>query len=241
MPNGHDTDLDNLILSYCYSARMPVELLRRDNVNEVLNMPHHNLTKAELVERLQRLVAKEWLQVSLRTSDALSPSEGVRVLAPMIDLARDAASDIHLSLTPTGGRMWEAFARPRWWAYISSEYADVINGRVHLIYRSPFRRPIDVLSDLIAYWTALRRPRHTMTKLDVWHPEDLPWKEFARGFELKIDTGTSPDTREGENYQSNSLSEVDGRLSDVVTHILSIWDVPFRFALKDLRVRLEQR
>jgi hypothetical protein len=61
----------------------------------------------------------------------------------------------------------------------------------------------------------------------------MPWKGFTRRFELKIDTGASPDSRDADNYHCDALLDVDQRLSDAVMYMLSIWDTPFRLALRD--------
>jgi hypothetical protein len=241
MPDGYDADLNNLLLSYCYSALMPVEILRRDNVNEVLNMPHHGLAQAALVRRLQRLVAREWLQVSLRSGDALPPDKGTAALAPMFVLSKDAARDVFLSITPAGGRVWEAFAKPRWWAFISNEGTEVVHGSVHLIYRSPLRKTIEAFGDLLGYWTILRRAPRTIRTVGTWRPMEMPWKGFPRGCELRIDTGADPASREGGNYECNDFTETDPRLNDILMYTLSVWEVPFRFALQELDGRLEQQ
>jgi len=238
MPAGYDADLDNLLLSYCHDAYMPVELLRRDDVDLVLNMPHHDLEKPALVGRLQDLVARQWLEVSLPAGNALPPDEGVRVLAPMLDLSKEQAREICLSLTPAGGRAWEAFAKPRWWAFISDEIAEVVDGRVHLVYRSPLRKTLEAFGDMITYTTILHGNPRRFTNLGSWQPARMAWKAFRRGCELRIDTGASPDSRVGECYQSNCLSDVSPGLQDIVMRALWIWDLPFRLALRELRGRL---
>jgi hypothetical protein len=238
MSVGHDLDRDNLLLSYCYCGRMPIAFLRRDDVDEVLNMPHHGMAKVRLAQRLQRLVGKQWLEASAPGSDPLPAAEGVKALTPMLDLPEQQAREICLSLTADGGEIWERFAKPRWWAFVSDEIANVIDGRVHLIYRSHSRRMIAVLGDMIDYSTHLRHERHVVREIGPWRPELIRWKTFRRGSELKIDTGISPDSREGQCYQGNCLSDVSDGLANVVLPILSVWRQPFRIALDELRSRL---
>jgi hypothetical protein len=241
MPDGYDADLDNLLLSYCHDGPMPAEFLRRDQVDLVLNMPHHGLEKPALVGRLQDLVARRWLDVSLRMRDALPPDEGIRVLAPLLEIPKDQAWEIRLSLTPAGGRAWEAFAKPRWWAFISQEDTEVVDGRVHLVYRSPLRKTLEAFADMITYATILRGAPKTFTTLGSWRPRGMEWKEFRRGCELRIDTGADPDSRTGENFECNDLREMDHGLAEIVMYSLWVWDMPFRFALCELNQRHRQK
>jgi hypothetical protein len=210
---------------------MPVSLgtLERADVDEVLNMPHHNCNANELRRALQRMIEAGLMTISFRAEDRTVPRvDDLTRIADAGESTPDFLNKIFLELTLAGGAEWEKYAAPRWRLFVDQDSPREIGGEVHLIFRSVTRAMIRLLRDLVAYWGGIPVADQTIEKLSHWNA--LYWKDFPTGYELRINTHTEEGSPMGQLY-SGGTSSAGGRLADVATYVTSLWDLGYRLRL----------
>jgi hypothetical protein len=212
---------------------MPVRILLAENVGERLNMPHHRLDRKLLIEELVGLVERDYMLVRFR--DNFQPEDrptSTRSLRGLLDAEPEAEGDLVLTLTKEGGAAWERYAQPDWLLYLENDVSEIIQGRVHFVVRGVTKRVVEVFGDLAAYWGHFPKSGHVIKPIGQWRA--LGWKDFQEGFELTIDSGVSPDSPEGKEYETG-LMGTNGWFRDLSMFSLSLWSLHFQLELGKLR------
>lgn len=102
---------------------IPAGWLGSDNLGEAINKQPHGLSQDELFETVLEL----WRQGLISFATGLNRTE-CKVLSTdeirnvLVEKFRPGKARTYLRLTSKGGRVWEAFAAPRWDDYISEGY-----------------------------------------------------------------------------------------------------------------------
>src|SRR5262245_14097803 len=259
MTSEEATKLDLLVLSYCHFAVLPLPQLLRKDVDCLLNMPHHGLSRDGLHNELIRLIEGGWLKLqygprvhlSLREMESLRatgwvepeglPDDEIMEEGAAVRILRAAQSGdsylarhIRVAVTALGGAVWSEFAKPKWHLFVDEDGPDDVDGRIQFCLRTSTRRMANLARDLLQQrGMNFREPDcYGISEIGSW--EALPWKRFKRGFALRIDSGAQVGTRLGEIY-SGGLGAVEGATADLVSHLCSLWDLEFHKKLPTLR------
>jgi len=260
MTTEEATKLDLLVLSYCHFAVLPLPQLLRKDVDCLLNMPHHGLSRDSLYDELIRLIERGWLELHygprvclpMREMDALRaagwrepedlPDDEVMANEAAIRILHSArvrgsylARHIRLTMTEGGGAVWAQFARPKWHLFMGQDGPDIVEDRVQFCLRASTRRMVHFARDLLQQrGMRFRDPEcYSISEIGPW--KALPWKTFKRGFALRIDSGAGVDTSHGEAYQGGLLA-VEGPTADLVNNLCQLWDLEFDRRLRTLRM-----
>jgi hypothetical protein len=102
---------------------IPAGFLARDDLDKLLNKQHHGLSQDELLATIFELSQQGLVSFITRhdqTERQFSNTDQIR--EALAEESRRGQSKTFLCLTADGGRVWEAFAAPRWNDYIADSY-----------------------------------------------------------------------------------------------------------------------
>lgn len=102
------------------------------SIQAALDCRGHGMDTTTLKRTVQRLAARGWIRLALAVDDA---DESLAADDALLDEALhttrkncDFTTTVSILLTPTGGAVWEAFARPEWDLYVSDDCEDLGDG-----------------------------------------------------------------------------------------------------------------
>lgn len=93
----------------------------RATIDVVLNKRGHGLGTARLAGTLLRMLQRSWIELS-RNQQPISLPDRDEMLRLLAERGRRFDETAHYALTPEGGSIWEAFARPDWDRYITHSF-----------------------------------------------------------------------------------------------------------------------
>jgi hypothetical protein len=91
---------------------MPVGMLDSPGLNIQLNKAAHGLSRADLLDTLERLITRGFVHVRTKTQGEFAPSQAQ--LEAALEERRWEERTTYYGLTSAGGAAWEAFAAPDW-------------------------------------------------------------------------------------------------------------------------------
>lgn len=155
--------------------RVPLACLVDPRLDEALNKPPHGLSRAELLDTLERLVARGFVRATNEQEELVTRDE---LSAALAEGQWDRKSDY--GLTRAGGAAWEAFAAPNWSRRLDSSNDGDARYEVICADRGW----------LEAYLTALRR-EGTLDESTLVYDQVVPWsatywRELPRGHRARF-------------------------------------------------------
>lgn len=121
LPSPRLTRGEYWLMEVIAELAIPAGWLGRDNLTEIVNKQPHGLSQDELLETVLELWRQGLISfASDHNRTELSSADEIR--NSLAEKFRPGNAKTYLRLTSEGGRVWEAFAAPRWDVYIYEGY-----------------------------------------------------------------------------------------------------------------------
>lgn len=123
LPSPRLTRGEYWLMETMAECAIPTGWLGRDNLGEIVNKPPHGLSHSDLVETILELLQQGLMGLKKRDGSPVERafSSRAQIQNALADV-RCRPPKTYLFLTSEGGRVWEAFAAPKWDVYISELY-----------------------------------------------------------------------------------------------------------------------
>lgn len=158
------------------------------SIEAALNCRGHGMDTATLKRTLRRLTARGWIRLARDLGDANEHlpaddavlDEALHSKPPRFDFSATPS----VLLTPAGGAVWEAFARPQWDLYVSDDYDDLGEGRYERCVVAGSERKLKNYLHTLRLQYEWERSAETWRERSDWQP--IYWKPPFAGFECRF-------------------------------------------------------
>lgn len=171
--------------------KIPFHWLSADNVDEILNRPHHNLSRSELPVVLERMFERgdlflEYRNHSEQRSRTRAPSRSeIEAALYMSHTERiDQAEQVFYGVTALGGALWETLSHPQWDDFFLEGYGiDPYEGEMSASTRSLIEERLA----LIPYDSFIKAIVPESVRWSVLQPwEATYWKQLPIGYRIEF-------------------------------------------------------
>jgi len=123
LPSPRLTRGEYWLLEIMAELIIPAGFLSRDDLGMIVNKPLHGLSQDELLATILELSRQGLVSYTINhdeTEYEFSSTDQIR--NALAEESRRGQGKTYLRLTSEGGRVWEAFAAPRWDEYIADSW-----------------------------------------------------------------------------------------------------------------------
>lgn len=190
LPHPRLTRAEYWLLETAVEGGIPLQFLDPDGysakftIEHMFNKPGHGLDRLQLLDCLDGLFAAGLVEGEFsRAGAAVVPSKDV-IRQAIVEKLPHTVPRLCYQLTPRGGKVWEAFAAPRWDRYLSEESdPDSRTGWITCQDRFHLRRHLDerqfvILDRIITHDTI------QIEEIGPW--EATYWKRLPHGYRARF-------------------------------------------------------